>query len=201
MLQTASRLTALQALACEAEACRACPLGETRLNVVWAGGNPNAQLMIVGEAPGQTEDETGQPFVGRAGKLLTAMLATAGLTRETDTYIANMLKCRPPNNRKPTPTEVAACAPFLQQQVALVQPKVLVLLGSTAVTGVLGLKQPLGHVRGQWFNLPSHPHVHVMPQYHPSYLLRFAQQPEGTHPANPRALGQTDWHSVANYLT
>jgi DNA polymerase len=157
--------------------------------------------MIVGEAPGQTEDETGLPFVGRAGNLLTAMLATAGLTRDNDTYIANMLKCRPPNNRKPTLTEVAACAPLIQQQLVLVQPKVLVLLGSTAVTGLLGLKQPLGQLRGRWLTLPSHPTVKVMPQYHPSYLLRFAQQPEGTYPANPRALAQADWHTVASHLT
>jgi DNA polymerase len=126
--------------------------------------------MIIGEAPGQQEDETGIPFVGRAGQLLTQLLAQVGIERHRDVYIANILKCRPPNNRKPLPQEIAACNGFLTQQIQLVQPKLLLLTGSTAVLGILGLNTPISKLRGTLVETPFG--VPALPIFHPSYLLR-----------------------------
>jgi uracil-DNA glycosylase len=150
--------------------CQGCTLACSRTQTVFADGNPTAPLMIIGEAPGQQEDETGKPFVGRAGKLLTQLMAQVGINRATDVYIANILKCRPPNNRKPLAEEVTACFPFLVQQIQLVQPKLLILAGSTAVEGVLGLKTPISKLRGQLIDTPFG--MPAMPIFHPSYLLR-----------------------------
>lgn len=174
-------LEALNNLAQHVASCTACGLACTRTQTVFADGTPTSQLMIIGEAPGQQEDETGKPFVGRAGKLLTQLLAEVGIIRATDVYIANILKCRPPNNRKPLPEEVATCLPFLVQQIKLVQPKLLILAGSTAVEGILGIKTPISKLRGQHFETPFG--VPAMPIFHPSYLLRNpstdAEKPKG----------------------
>jgi uracil-DNA glycosylase len=191
---------ALAALAAEAALCQRCPLATTRQQVVWAAGVVGAPLVIVGEAPGATEDATGQPFVGRAGRLLNAMLAEAGFCREHNVYITNLVKCRPPGNRPPTATEVAACQPFLMQQLALQAPRAVVALGRSAVVGLLGDTRPMAALRGHWLALPNNPNVRVMPQYHPSYLLRFAQPTPASQANHPRALAQQDWATVASYL-
>ena len=125
--------------------------------------------MLIGEAPGAQEDELGQPFVGRSGQLLDQLLAAAGLDSNQDAYICNGVKCRPPGNRKPTALELAACRPWLQHQIALVQPQVLVLVGATALQAVLGLKGPISELRGQWQFFEGRA---CMPIFHPAYLLR-----------------------------
>jgi uracil-DNA glycosylase family 4 len=160
----------LETLASTVSHCQACALACTRTQTVFSDGNPTAKLFIIGEAPGQQEDETGTPFVGRAGKLLTHLLETVGINRSTDVYIANILKCRPPNNRKPLPTEVVACKSFLIQQIQLVQPQLLILAGSTAVEGILGIKTPISKLRGTVMDSPLG--IPAMPIFHPSYLLR-----------------------------
>lgn len=149
-------------------------LAATRRNVVFGVGDINAQIMFVGEAPGADEDAQGEPFVGRAGQLLTRIIVAMGLSRET-VYIANILKCRPDmprgstGNRKPTPEEMQTCIPFLHEQIDLIQPKVLVALGATAVEGLLGKTIGITRLRGQW---RSYRGIPLMPTFHPSFLLR-----------------------------
>lgn len=156
-------------------ACQKCPhLVASRKTVVFGVGNPDADLMFVGEAPGADEDEQGEPFVGRAGELLTKIIQATGLKR-TDVYIANILKCRPDTpgqasgNRKPTADEMATCIPFLHEQIDLIRPKVLVALGATAVEGLLGKTIGITRLRGNWKTYRETP---LMPTYHPAYLLR-----------------------------
>jgi uracil-DNA glycosylase len=156
-------------------ACRKCAhLVEFRTNVVFGVGNPVADLMFIGEAPGADEDLRGEPFVGRAGQLLTRIIQTMGFTRET-VYIANVLKCRPDmpvgasGNRVPTPEEMQTCLPYLRAQIEIIRPKVLVALGSTAMRGLLGLNEPMKQMRGRWHSFGAFP---VMATFHPSYLLR-----------------------------
>ncbi len=155
--------------------CRKCAhLAAARKNVVFGVGDINAQLMFVGEAPGADEDAQGEPFVGQAGHLLTKIIQTMGLSRGS-VYIANILKCRPDTpgqaagNRKPTPEEMQTCIPYLQEQIDLIQPKVLVALGATAVEGLLGKTIGITRLRGQWRTYRGIP---LMPTYHPAYLLR-----------------------------
>lgn len=137
--------------------------------VVFGDGNPSADIMLIGEAPGEQEDETGIPFVGRAGQLLSKMLDHCfGLTRD-DVYIANIAKCRPPNNRDPEPDEIAACIGYLKQQIRLVQPKALVALGRVAAQSLLGTEERIGKLRGKTFTYEGIP---LVPTWHPSYLLR-----------------------------
>src|SRR3990167_819613 len=150
--------------------CTLCPLGQGRTNVVFADGNPNAKLMIIGEGPGQKEDELGIPFVGRAGQLLTAILDSANIDRKHDTYICNVVKCRPPQNRVPTKAEADTCRSYLETQIKFVKPKIILLAGSTAVHSVLQVKDPISRIRGKWFLQDND--VKVMPIFHPSYLLR-----------------------------
>lgn len=175
-LSREARLAAFAALRERVLQCRRCPhLAATRKNVVFGVGNPEAELVFVGEAPGVEEDEQGEPFVGPAGQLLTRIIQAMGFTRD-QVYIANILKCRPDTpgqtsgNRKPTPTEMATCFPYLREQLELIRPKVIVALGATAVEGLLG-KLPTGitRLRGQWQQWQGIP---VMPTYHPAYLLR-----------------------------
>lgn len=155
--------------------CTECPhLVRSRRQVVFGVGNPQAELMFVGEAPGADEDAEGEPFVGRAGQLLTKIIQAMGFTRET-VYIGNVLKCRPdmpdgaPGNRKPRPEEMSTCLPWLAKQIELIQPRVLVALGATAVEGLLGETRPMNQLRGRWLDYQGIP---VMPTYHPAYLLR-----------------------------
>jgi len=153
-----------------ARKCTACNLCKTRNSVVLFRGNPEAKLMIIGEGPGQNEDEQGLPFVGRAGKLLDKILESAGIDREKDVYICNVVKCRPPGNRVPTAQEAAACKGFLEAQIEFVNPKLILLAGSTALQFVLEVKNPISKVRGKWCDFKNG--AKVMPIFHPSYLLR-----------------------------
>jgi uracil-DNA glycosylase family 4 len=149
--------------------CGRCKLCSGRTQVVYGVGNRNARVMFVGEAPGRDEDLQGEPFVGRAGQLLTDMIEKGmGLTRP-DVYIANVVKCRPPENRNPEPDEIAACAPFLARQVALVKPEVIVALGKFAAQTLLRTDVAIGKLRGRWHDYEGTP---LMPTFHPSYLLR-----------------------------
>lgn len=148
--------------------CTACGLNRTRTQTVFGVGNQAAELMIIGEAPGFNEDKQGEPFVGRAGQLLTAMLEAIGLERKT-VYIANILKCRPPNNRDPLPEEVKLCTPFLEKQIALIQPKLLLAVGRIAAHYLLGSTTPLGQLRSKIHRFGETP---LIVTYHPAYLLR-----------------------------
>ena len=148
--------------------CRRCPLSAHRFQVVFGVGPARARVMLVGEAPGGDEDRMGEPFVGRAGQLLNAMLAAIGLDRK-DVYIANVVKCRPPNNRDPEPVEVAACLPFLLRQVELVDPEVVVTLGRVAALHVVQLNGAIRDYRGRWVTWQGRP---LLPIFHPAYLLR-----------------------------
>ena len=166
--QAAPSVDALTALAAEASVCELCPLYATRTNVVFGAGNPNADLMFVGEAPGRDEDLKGLPFVGRAGQLLTKIIEAMGLRRE-DVYIANLLKCRPPENRNPLPLEAERCRPYLERQIGLIQPRAVVALGSYAAAALLNSKERISNLRGRFHPLGG---IQVMPTYHPAYLLR-----------------------------
>lgn len=154
--------------------CTACGLAKTRKNTVFSRGNPNAPLVFIGEAPGADEDEQGVPFVGRAGQLLDKMIAAMGLSAENDVYVCNIVKCRPPGNRKPEPDELAACFPFLDEQLANVKPKVLVAMGNTAVSALFNTKIGITKLRGEWKLYKGR--IPTMPTYHPSYLLRPSEQ-------------------------
>jgi len=156
------------ALRVEAEACTKCRLAGTRKNVVFGVGNPHADLMFVGEAPGRDEDLQGEPFVGRAGQLLTDIIKAMKLTRD-DVYIANVIKCRPPENRNPEPDELDACRPFIRRQVELIQPKVIVTLGRFGLQSLTEKGYGISAVRGQWLDYNG---IKLMPTYHPAYLLR-----------------------------
>jgi DNA polymerase len=166
----AERAAALAALAREAGACERCRLSRGRSHVVFGTGDPNADLMFIGEGPGAEEDRQGLPFVGPAGELLNKIIQAIGLTRER-VYIANVVKCRPPGNRDPQPDEAAACRPFLERQIDLVQPEVIVALGRVAAQALLGTDQPLGRMRGRWTTVRGVP---TMVTYHPAALLRNA---------------------------
>ena len=131
-------------------ACRRCDLAAERQQVVVSRGNPAARLMLIGEGPGAQEDSTGLPFVGRSGQLLDQLLAAAGIDSNRDAYVANVVKCRPPGNRKPTAAEMAACRPWLNRQIALVNPAVILLVGASALEGVLGIRGGITGLRGQW---------------------------------------------------
>ena len=149
-------------------ACEKCRLAKTRTQVVYGVGNPNADLMFIGEAPGRDEDIQGQPFVGRAGQLLTDIIKAMKLTRD-DVYIANVIKCRPPENRNPEPDELEACRPWIRRQIEIIQPKVIVTLGRFALQSLTEKSYGITAVRGQWLDYNG---IKVMPTYHPAYLLR-----------------------------
>lgn len=150
------------------QGCRRCKLCEGRTNLVFGSGNPQAEFVCIGEGPGADEDAQGLPFVGRAGQLLTKMLAAVDLSRD-DVYICNAVKCRPPGNRNPEPDELAACAPFLAEQLATLQPKVVLSLGSVATRALLNTTAPIGKLRGR-----VHPYgdAVLIPTFHPAFLLR-----------------------------
>jgi uracil-DNA glycosylase family 4 len=164
----AARAATLAALAEVVAGCRHCRLCEGRQKTVFGSGNPNADLMFIGEGPGAEEDRQGLPFVGRAGELLTRIVEAIGMTRD-QVYIANIVKCRPPGNRDPQPDEVAACRSYLERQIALVRPRLIVALGRIAAQTLLGNDLPIGRMRGQWFDVLGVP---TMVTYHPAALLR-----------------------------
>lgn len=158
----------LQRICGELTGCTRCKLHRRRANIVFGVGNPHADLVFVGEGPGHDEDVQGIPFVGRAGQLLTQMIIAMGLTRD-DVYIANVVKCRPPENRTPEKDEVATCLPFLLRQLSCINPKVIVCLGSVAAQALLKTNKSISHFRGQWLDFRG---AKLMATYHPAYLLR-----------------------------
>lgn len=164
----------------EVRGCTKCALCQSRIQTVFGQGDPDAGLMFIGEGPGQSEDEQGLPFVGRAGEMLNKQIAALGLARE-EVYIANVVKCRPPNNRAPTPTEAQACWDYLLRQIETIQPQVIVTLGGPAMKLLLNTTKGITAVRGTWHQfeglLPVGPVIPVMPTFHPAYLLR-AYTPE-----------------------
>lgn len=151
-----------------ASVCTRCRLAGTRTQVVFGVGNPNADLMFIGEAPGRDEDLKGEPFVGRAGQLLTDIIAAMKLTRD-DVYIANVIKCRPPENRNPEADELDACRPYIRRQIEVIKPRVIVTLGKFAFQSLTGKALAISATRGQWLDYEG---IRVMPTYHPAYLLR-----------------------------
>lgn len=159
----------------EVRPCTKCDLCHGRIQTVFGEGDPDAELMFIGEGPGQSEDEQGRPFVGRAGEMLDKQIAAMGLRRE-QVYIANIVKCRPPNNRAPTPVEVDACWGYLRRQIQAIQPRVIVALGGPAAKQLLGTTEGITSLRGRWhvFSglVPEGPSIPVMPTFHPAYLLR-----------------------------
>jgi uracil-DNA glycosylase len=167
----------LEALAQTCSNCTHCKLHNGRTFSVFSDGTPYARIMVIGEGPGQNEDETGVPFVGKAGQLLTRMLISVGFDRLRDTYIANIVKCRPPGNRAPTAAEMEACFPYLKTQIEIVNPLILVLTGATAVKGVLGDRGAISKIRGQWIQWQG---IWCMPIFHPAYLLRNESRLKGS---------------------
>ena len=159
----------LEKLKEQALKCHLCELSKSRTNVVFGEGNPNAAVMFVGEGPGATEDSMGRPFVGRSGELLTKMIENVLLIPRSEVYIANIVKCRPPNNRVPTPTEAHTCQPFLNRQIELVKPKIIITLGGTAYHYLTGDETGITKVRG---TLHQQHGYTLIPTYHPSFLLR-----------------------------
>jgi uracil-DNA glycosylase len=166
----------LAQLATHCAACHRCGLGDTRLNAVVGRGATPAPIMIVGEGPGQNEDEQGLPFVGRSGQLLERILASVDFSVDREVYICNVVRCRPPENRVPTPEEIAACKPYLLEQIRLVDPKVILLTGATALKAVTGNKAAITKVRGEWIEWEGRL---CMPIFHPAYLLRNSSKEEG----------------------
>jgi uracil-DNA glycosylase family 4 len=156
--------------------CDKCSLGQTRTKFVYGVGNPNAKILFIGEAPGRDEDLQGEPFVGRAGKLLDKIIGAIGFARE-DVYIANILKCRPPNNRDPQPDEMNLCMPYLKEQIRLIKPQFICALGRIAVQGLMDTKAPLGSLRRKWHRFEGIP---FLATYHPAALLRFAKYKRDT---------------------
>ena len=167
------RAAALEAIRADIGDCTRCPLAYAgRHKIVFADGDANARLMFMGEGPGAEEDATGLPFVGKAGQLLNNMIAAMGVTRE-QVYIANIVKCRPPQNRTPEPVEANTCSQFLLRQIDVVQPQVIVALGATAATYLLGVRQSLASLRGKWHECRG---AKVAVTYHPAFLLRDPRQ-------------------------
>ena len=156
--------------------CKQCALSKTRTNVVFGRGNPNTKIFIIGEGPGHNEDMEGLAFVGRAGKILDAAFQSVGIDTNRDCYISNIVKCRPPNNRKPQNEEIESCSTWLDQQINLINPKIIVLAGSTAVESYLNIKEPISKIRGKWIERDGRK---VMPIFHPSYLLRNPSKEKG----------------------
>jgi len=156
--------------------CTKCSLSKGRTNVVFGRGNPKAKIFIIGEGPGQQEDEQGLAFVGRAGKMLNKSFLSVGIDTNEDCYISNIVKCRPPNNRKPKSIEIDNCISWLNSQIELIKPKVIVLAGSTAVQSYLNINQPISKIRGKWITKGN---IKYMPIFHPSYLLRNSSNEKG----------------------
>jgi len=169
-----SKTLQLDVIANEAASCTSCELHKSRNKSVFHRGSLDAKIAFVGEAPGADENEQGVPFIGRAGKLLDAMIVAMGFQRD-DIYVCNICKCRPPNNRKPLPTEMVACKPFLVRQLDIVAPKVIIALGATAVESLLGPGEGITKRRGKW---GVYNNIKVMPTFHPSYLLRNPSEKE-----------------------
>lgn len=183
----------LDALHERVRSCTRCPLGQARTNLVFGEGRVPADLMLIGEAPGEVEDQTGRPFVGPAGQLLTTILESAEISRE-EVYITNVVKCRPPGNRVPTREEMAACWEWLSAQIALVRPKIIVTLGNTPTHWLLGRADGINELRGRFF--PWKGGIEIFPMFHPSYLLRNPSRAKGS----PKYLTWQDIKAVKTRL-
>jgi len=184
----------LELLIAHAQTCQRCPLHRSRTHLVFGEGNPHADLMFIGEAPGETEDQTGRPFVGKAGQLLTQILAAVGISRE-EVYITNVVKCRPPGNRVPTKGEMDACWDWLAAQIALVNPLLIVTLGNTPTQKLLGTAEGITQLRGRFFTWKGK--IEVFPMFHPSYLLRNPSKKKGS----PKYLTWLDIKAVKERLS
>ncbi|MFA7658444.1 MAG: uracil-DNA glycosylase [Candidatus Gastranaerophilaceae bacterium] len=160
------------------ENCQKCSLYKTRTKVVFSDGVPNHKLMLIGEAPGFYEDQKGLPFVGKAGQLLDKIFASVGLSRENDVYICNTLKCRPPENRDPLPEEKTACREYLDLQIEILKPQIILICGRVALNSMLDTPLGITKVRGKWFDGPNN--SKMMPIFHPSYLLRNDSKEKGS---------------------
>ncbi len=160
----------LKAFEADIHDCQNCPLGATRKRFVFGSGNPKAEIMFVGEAPGADEDAQGLPFVGRAGQLLTKIIESTKTWKRQDVFICNVLKCRPPGNRTPLPEEVEQCRPYLEEQVRIIKPKLIMALGASAAQALLSTKEPVGKLRNRWHDFSGIP---LRVTYHPAALLRF----------------------------
>ncbi len=161
--------------------CQKCSLAKTRTNIVFSDGIPNPKLMLIGEAPGFYEDKQGKPFVGKAGQLLDKIFASVGLSRKKDVYICNTIKCRPPENRNPLPEEKEACREYLDAQIDIIRPKIILLCGNVAVHSILGDVGGITKIRGKWFEGQKNVHgAKLMPIFHPSYLLRNDSREKGS---------------------
>lgn len=158
--------------------CQKCALCQTRTKSVFSGGIPNHKLMLIGEAPGFFEDQQGEPFVGKAGQLLDKIFESVGLSRQKDIYICNTIKCRPPDNRDPLPQEKEACREYLDAQLDILKPKIILLCGKVALKSFIDTDLGITKVRGKWFDGPNG--AKMMPIFHPSYLLRNAQKTVGS---------------------
>ena len=175
------------------ENCTRCALAQTRTNVVFADGVETSKIMLIGEAPGYWEDQKARPFVGRAGVLLDKILESGGFFREKNIYICNTVKCRPPENRVPTPEEKQACREYLDTQIELIKPKIILLCGAVATESMLGIKSGITKIRGQWFDGPNG--AKMMPIFHPSYLLRNPSKEKGS----PKWLMWQDIKKIKQY--
>ena len=162
----------------ECENCQNCALGKTRTKSVFSAGVPNNKIVLIGEAPGYTEDQTGEPFVGRAGRLLDKILESVGFSRKENIYICNTIKCRPPDNRDPLPEEKNACRSYLDRQLEILKPKIILLCGKVALTSFMDTKEGITKLRGRWFDGPNG--AKMMPIFHPSYLLRNQSREKGS---------------------
>ncbi len=158
--------------------CQKCPLSKSRTNVVFSDGIANSKLMLIGEAPGYHEDMQGKPFVGRAGQLLDKIFECVGLSRQKDVYICNTIKCRPPDNRNPLDSEKEACREYLDKQIEILKPKIILICGSVALNSMLPMEKGITKVRGRWFDGPYG--SKMMPIFHPSYLLRNDSREKGS---------------------
>jgi DNA polymerase len=174
--------------------CTKCRLAQTRTKVVFGEGVFSSKMMLIGEGPGREEDETGRPFVGKAGKLLDQILASQNISREKNIFITNIVKCRPPENRNPMDDEAKACRQYLEAQIQLMRPKIILLAGAVAVKNVLETQVGISKIRGQWFDGPFD--SKIMPIFHPSYLLRN----QSKEPGSPKWLMWQDIKEIRRVL-
>ena len=192
ILENPSTLT-LDTLEPRVKQCTRCPLSETRTNIVFGEGDSHARVVLVGEGPGEVEDQTGKPFVGPAGQKLDEVLASVGITRE-EVYITNVVKCRPPGNRVPTKKEMEACLPYLEAQIALINPGLIITLGNTPTQWLFPSASGITGIRGTF--LPWRGGIQLFPMFHPSYLLRYPSRAKGS----PKYLTWLDIKRVKKWL-
>ncbi len=193
-MDISATLLAMEEIVNKIENCHECPLSKTRIKTVPGEGNYSSVVMFVGEAPGRDEDKEGIPFIGRAGQLLDRILDSVEIDRK-DVFITNMVKCRPPKNRNPNNSEIDTCLPYLESQIALINPRIIVTLGSVPTKYLLNKEDPISRLRGQWFNWIGG--IKIFPMFHPSYLLRHQE----TTPGSPKELTWRDIRELKKTLS